>query len=371
MTRVLMVSDVHMSNNLPYSKYSDGMVTDRMIDQRALWARIHHTAKAHDVDAILVLGDLFDTSKVDPVTMYETVGCLVQTPRPLHILPGNHDAAATHGGRFASEAFGAMDHPMIHELGEEPLVIGAVRFWPVPFCLSGPAYERLKEIRERIAEGREPWEVVLMHHSIIGCTHVGWTCDTGLDPLIVCDGFDRVYTGHFHDAQKFGPDGRGRYLGAPMHLRFDDDGREAGFWIVEFGHDEVRETFIDGGAPRFHRASFEQDQHGKAVIRYNEKPKPGDYVRISVEATHARYHAIKDAVQEYVDGLIAEGIHANYFHKPIYQHDRRLKRKHLAGGLETAILGYVDAPDVDTAGLDTAKLKEYGRWALGEARKAK
>ena len=197
--------------------------------------------------------------------------------------------------------------------------------------------------------------VLLMHNSVIGCLHIGWTCDHGLDAEDVTDGFDHTISGHFHNPQEFG--GSGRYLGAPMHHHFGDVGREAGFWIMQFNEDGSRdEYFVDGGAPRFHL--FEWPDTKEDVVR------EGDYVRVRVEATHAELAKIKPEVEEYVAELKSQDVHAHWYHKPVYHHITRIKQIDGVDSTLTpheAIAEYVEAVDVDTSGLDLKELKAVGR----------
>src|SRR5690606_29453075 len=127
-----------------------------------------------------------------------------------------------------------------------------LNFWPVEYSPMERAKDLIGACRER-AKKQSGSNVLLMHQSVLGCTHIGWICDDGLSPEEVCEGFDWVFTGHFHDPQNFGPNKKGLNLGAPMHHRFDDAGRKAGFWYVRFEEDgSAKRVFIDGGCPNFH-----------------------------------------------------------------------------------------------------------------------
>jgi DNA repair exonuclease SbcCD nuclease subunit len=49
-------------------------------------------ARGHDVDCILLAGDVFDHNSVDKATLARTRRVLDSAPCPIVILPGNHDA---------------------------------------------------------------------------------------------------------------------------------------------------------------------------------------------------------------------------------------------------------------------------------------
>ncbi len=336
----------------------------------ALWERVHQTAREYKPKAMYVLGDLFDKSLVDAVTLKCTVEALVASPVPVIVLPGNHEAVSTQGGRFTVEALGRMGNKRIRYVGsgDELLIDDWLRFWPIEYSTPDRALARINAIRESFATAaRLPVEVLLLHHSILGCKHLGWTCDDGMEADDVVEGFNYSLSGHFHDAQPFGTDGTGMYLGAPMHHRMDDEGRPAGYWIMDFNDDGTRgEAFIDGAAPHFHSASWK----GTAA-KTKHKATAGDYLRVVVEATHADWTSSKPAVAEYVERLKGEGIRATFKHRPIYHHDVRIASSTVGAkvSMDAMLSSYVDSADVDTSGMDVEMLKRIGRQALEEARR--
>lgn len=372
----LYISDIHMNNRLPHSKPGPSGVSDRLQDQLDLWKRVGRSAEEANVDAIFIVGDLFDKSLVDAVTLTETVAAIAALPGEKYILPGNHDAVNTRGGRFTVEAFGKMGNDSIHymETGERLTIPGHewIGFWPAEYSSQEVALDTITSMRAKAAaltKRDKRTEVLMLHHSILGCRHVGWTCDDGLDADVICQGFDWVVSGHFHDTQTFGPLDKGFYLGAPLHLRFDDADRPAGYWIVNYTNDggAVR-NFVDGGCPRFHELEWP-----------NVKPKKGwavgDYVRINVTATAADWTALKDEVTAVITKLNVEhGFKATHKHKPLYHHTHRITSRSTSGSAtltpEDMMEGYLDAPEVDKGDLDRALLARIGREAL-EAAKAK
>lgn len=364
MYKALFIGDIHMSNKLPYALPSQCDRTDRLDDQLRLWEHVHKVAKAEEVDATFVLGDLLDKSLVDAVTLTHTVEALVKSPVHTYILPGNHDANSLRGGRFTVEAFGAMGRDHIEVIGGgylEPR--DWLRFWPIAFKPLSETREDLKAIRVKMdhqdLDGRT--NVLLFHNSILGAKHLGWVCDDGLAAAEVCEGFDWVLSGHFHDHQEFG-DGVGMYLSAPMHHHFGDVGRDAGFWVIEFHKDGSRDDkFIPSRMPRFHKV---------LGFRLPLRTHKGDYIRFEIEATHADWAKLKLQAVELTERLRADGYHADYKHKPIYHHEARLVPQEEAATLsmEDAVTKYVEMAGVVTGGLDQNKLRDIGREALRAVR---
>lgn len=355
-------------------------VTDRLQDQIGLWKRVHQSAREHGSKDIFILGDLFDKSLVDAITLTATVRALAEASDLTHwILPGNHDAVNTRGGRFTVEAFGEMGNERIRYLktgerygfGKD----GWCGFWPLEYgdqdrsraALEGIRAEVMKREGDPSGSGRSR-ENLLLHHSIVGCKFADWVCDDGLEAEEVCAGFDWVYSGHFHDTQTFGVKKRGMYLGAPMHHRFEDAGRPAGFWnMIWDGHGGCEKEFVDGGCPRF----FEMDGFPSPLPARALK---GDYLRFNVEATSAAWEELKCDVRNVVEELNKAGYRASFKHKPVYHHARRVVATEgkKTGGMtvEAMMAAYVESPDVDTSGLDLMRLRRIGREAL-EAAKAK
>ena len=355
--RSLHISDIHMSNSLPHAKQVDGRgVTDRLADQLGLWDRVFRVAQRARCERIFVQGDLFDHSRTDAITLTETVRKLSKAPVPLSIVAGNHDGVNTRGERFTVEAFSEVERCGYMQTGEPLCPRDWLTFWPLEFS----PLERTREALGMMKLKRGATNVLLMHNSVVGCTHGGWTCEEGhgLDARDLTARFDHVLSGHFHDPQKFGRNGR--YLGAPMHHRFDDVGRPAGFWVMQWNSDGTRkEVFVDGGCPRFHTVDLE-DRGSKLATR------PGDYVRVIVRCTHAKLVKRQVAADRYVEELTSQGLRAKWAHDPVYHHVARLADKAASGAVtiptpRKMVSSYVDAVEVDTSELDAKALKRLGR----------
>lgn len=356
--RSLHISDIHMSNSLPHARQTNARgVTDRLADQLKLWRRVYNIAERARCEAIFVQGDLFDHSRTDAITLAETCHIVAESPLPIYIVPGNHDGVNTRGERFTVEAMSVIECVNYMRTGEPFCPREWLTFWPLEFS----PLERTREALRAMKLKRDVTNVLLMHNSIVGCTHCGWTCEEGqgLEARELTDHFDHVLSGHFHDPQPFGRNGR--YLGAPMHHRFDDIGRPAGFWVMQWHRSGARkEVFVDGGCPRFHTLAY-ADKAARSAFR----ARTGDYVRVVLRCTHAKLVKRQVAAQRYVDELVARGLRAHWVHDPVYHHVARMRDE---DGTPSAVLaprkmvsGYVDAVEVDTNDLDTKALKQLGR----------
>lgn len=348
--RALVTADLHASNRLPYAKPIGDGVTDRLQDLVELIGRINDTAKEHRVDASFILGDTFDRSLVDAVTLTHTAKALSSTPVPLYIMAGNHDANSIRGGRFTVEAFGAIEHARLNYLSEVLSPRSWLNFIPIPFMTVSEAERKIKAAKK--ARDKKATNVLLFHNSVLGCDHLEWTCDDGLEAKLLTTGFNYALGGHFHEHQVFGKKENGMYVGAPMHHNFGDRGRPAGFWIIDFYEDgEADFDFIEGHAPKFHVVK---------ELKRDEDWQKGDYVRVEIEATHADWTRKKMEVKTFCDGL--DGIRASYKHKPIYHHKKRLSSVKTDEGvtLDKALGEYVEGAGTVTGRLNVKRLKRLG-----------
>lgn len=230
----------------------------------------------------------------------------------MYILPGNHDSTSVRGGRFATEAFGAMGLDHIHALDSGVAFRPRpwLTFWPVAYGLPEPSLAYVAQMREKCQ--KDVNNVLLAHHSITGCQHFGWTCPDGLDGVELCQGFNAVLTGHFHEHQRFGAELQGMYLGAPMHHRYDDVGRKAGYWVIKFKEDGSAPLakMVDPGLPKFHMLKELDDDVPAAA-------KPGDFVRWRIAATTDDWTSLRPKVVQRVAQACEAGFRADFKHRHI------------------------------------------------------
>jgi hypothetical protein len=131
--------------------------------------------------------------------------------------------------------------------------------------------------------------------------------------------------------------------------------------LVEFDGRDLRTTFrAIESAPRFHVRRWDND-----LSTFNQKGlRPGDYLRIDVEATQPIWSAMQPAIESQVQRWSAFGLHVSPpKHLPIAQIETRLKGKG-APSFREAIERYVEF--ANTEGLDKARLLEIAATILSE-----
>ncbi len=375
--RALFLGDVHMSNKLPHARTGADGITDRLKDQIRMWEALWEYMQEHGIEHVWILGDLFDRALVDAATLTATVKALVRIASAggtVRIVPGNHDTDDSKASRFVVDALDSMGLDGMISYGGIVDGVGHVdgifpfadwlTLWPMPYAPIADNRDYLAKIAPEVA--KTPGSVLLMHNSIVGARHMGWSCDAGLDADEVCAGFDAVISGHFHTAQEFGS--CGRYLGAPMQFSFGDEGETRGFWDVTFRRSKSGPVEIDWDlvcveAPEFWTVTWEDLVKIGAGHYPLEHVREGDYVLIEVKVTAAEFEKLRRAVDMHVEDLEEQGFKVKVYHNVVYHHETRLEATD--GGAEIAgsdrlMAEYVEHVGI-TKGMDREALLAVGR----------
>lgn len=372
--RALFTADWQLCNSLPHSKprsldaelSAKPGLTDRFCDQLDVVAQIEVLAQKEKVDAVFFLGDLFEKSLLDAVTLTHGVGAVVNLSKvcPVYVLPGNHDAHGSAGVRFTPEVFDEIGADIKFLGGKEVLRPSGqvkVAFHPLPWRPPGEVMPRVEDLRAAAKKGET--NVLLLHNSVVGCRHQGWVCDDGVDAERLCVGWELVLAGHFHDPQRFGESVPGRYVGAPMQHDFRDaDSPDRGVWIYEFEKGgQFNGKFHELESPKFHIAKWELPH----LVECAEQADEGDYIRVVAEMTHSEWTAMSKEIEVRCKELADErNVRVLPLHKPVYHHEVRLDTD---GGVilpEEAVSKYLAIANTD--GLSDDKLKEIALGALRE-----
>jgi DNA repair exonuclease SbcCD nuclease subunit len=373
--KVIFLADIHMSNNLSYSKPTKNGMTDRFEDQLEFWKLIKSKCEELSIDAVFILGDLFDKALLDAVTLTHTVDAIVSLPCDVYILPGNHDSVSLDGGRFTVEAFSAMNKSNIKCLDENMVKINEyLRFYPVPFSSTEAAEKQIESYRKQLNDDNIGHDILLLHHSIIGCDHNDWTCDKGLLPDFVCEGFSYVLAGHFHRNQYFGTEDKGRYVGSPMQFDFGDEGITKSFRVYKFTPEKFYFTTHFPRCPEFYvrkidsKESLEKVDPGYGV-------RKGDFFRYEIKTTPEKWIEMKDEVEKKCKKINDEyGIKASWKYVPIRKFKKRINLENCdekVVRLEDYMEKYVDIFAKKNEGVSEKNITdilETGQFLLKEAR---
>ncbi len=253
--RILHTSDWHIGRSFHGASTLDAL-TDVL---GALIAQV----RAHEVDVVLVAGDVFDSAAPSAAAytlLGDTLAALHETGAAVIVTSGNHDSAARLGFQAGLLRAGVHVRTDPRRLAE-PVTMsdadGPVHFYGIPYLEPAIVRQHWPEgdaqgsplrtqaltmahvmdlVRADLAV-REGRSVVLAH-----CFAAGVEATAGLErevrqggldvvPLSVFDGADYVALGHIHGRQRLSE--RVRYAGAPLHYSFGEAHKERGSWLVE------------------------------------------------------------------------------------------------------------------------------------------
>lgn len=259
--RIIHTSDWHLGQNF-YSK-------SRAAEHDAFLTWLLATAEEHQVDAIIVAGDIFDTGSPPSyarelynqfVVQLQSTGC------HLVVLAGNHDSVATLNE--SKDILAWLKTTVVASAGSPPFFLplrdgspGAV-FCPVPFLrprdivtsqagLSGQ--EKQQHLLGAITDyyqqqydaacamrGDKPLPIIASGH----LTTVGASKSNAVREIYIgtLDAFpaqnfppaDYIALGHIHRPQKIGGQEHIRYCGSPIALSFDETGKGKYVNLVTF-----------------------------------------------------------------------------------------------------------------------------------------
>ncbi|WP_405844161.1 exonuclease SbcCD subunit D [Streptomyces platensis] len=245
--------------------------------QRAFLDHLVETARAREIDAVLVAGDVYDRA-VPPLAAVElfddALHRLAGLGVPTVMISGNHDSA-----RRLGVGSGLMERAGMHLRTDPadcgtPVVLadahGPVALYGLPYLepamvrdtlgarradhaeVLGAAMERVRaDLAGRPAGTRS---VVLAHAFVTG----GAVSDSERDitvggvasvPVGVFDGVDYVALGHLHGCQTLTE--RVRYSGSPLAYSFSEAEHRKSSWIVDLDADgTVHAERVDCPVPR-------------------------------------------------------------------------------------------------------------------------
>ena len=266
--RVLHTSDWHLGQHF--------MGKTRQAEHQAFCAWLLAQVRAHEVDVLLIAGDVFDTGAPPSYAReqyYRLVVELRDAGCALVVLGGNHDSPAMLGeSRSLLAQLGTRVVPGVGlDLAEQVLVLNARAGQPgailcaIPFIrprdimasLAGQsAQEKQQSLQQAIAEHyRALHELALSKREELGqalpiiatghLTTVGASASESVREIYVgsLEAFptsafppaDYIALGHIHRPQKVGGLEHIRYCGSPIALSFDEARQQKEVLLLEFG----------------------------------------------------------------------------------------------------------------------------------------
>lgn len=156
-------------------------------------------AHEHEVDGVLVVGDLFDHARVTAGTVHAVYDVLERLPGPCVVMVGNHDV---HDDRSIYHRHGEVaDRSGVHLVDEhDGLVLrlfdDALHLWGKAMHEHSPAYRPLGSVADRPTDA--PWYLVMGHGHYVDDPAESHRSSLITPRDIAATGADYVALGHWH-----------------------------------------------------------------------------------------------------------------------------------------------------------------------------
>jgi DNA repair exonuclease SbcCD nuclease subunit len=192
--RIVHTSDVHLETDT-FGAHPRGIeLRDRV---RAAFAHVIEIANQRGADLLLIVGDLFDSSRVSEEGLAFALGTIARAQMPVVMIPGNHDA---HDER---SIYAPLPSSMLPEnlhliLEPEGRIIHfpelATRLWGRALVEHTPDYRPLAGVPE---PHPELWNIALAHGFFMEDGDVMRSSPITAEE-IAASGYDYIALGHVH-----------------------------------------------------------------------------------------------------------------------------------------------------------------------------
>lgn len=251
--KFLHLSDLHLGRRL--------CEVDLYEDQRHILNQCLAMAKEHQVDGVLVAGDVYDRSvpTVGAVALLdEFLTGLCRAKIPVYLISGNHDSAdrlgfgsqllKAGGVHLAAVFSGGLEHYVLED------AFGPVHLWALPFirpsqvraALPEETIESYTDAVAALIRAAGPdfsaRNLIMAHQFVTSGGRSPETCDSEtlnlgtLDNVdaAVFEGFDYVALGHIHGPQQVGAE-HIRYCSSPLAYSVSEVRHRKAAVLVELG----------------------------------------------------------------------------------------------------------------------------------------
>jgi len=251
--RLLHTGDLHIGKRLHEVSLLE--------DQQFILQEIRRLARAHQVDALVIAGDVYDKT-LPPAEAVSVLDAFFtdmwRDGIPVLLVSGNHDSPErlgfasrllTHGGLHIATELKADPQPWSFSDGKS-----RVQIWPLPFVRPASAraalgdesllsYEQaVRAMLARMQQDADCCQVLLAHQFVVSGSTEPERCDSeqlsigGVDQVDVSafSSFDYVALGHLHGPQQVGRP-TVRYSGSPLQYSFSELNHHKSAVLVELG----------------------------------------------------------------------------------------------------------------------------------------
>lgn len=235
--------------------------------------------KEHGVEAVIHMGDAFDSRKSIDYQSLEWAKRVVFEPLrnyDVHMIIGNHDCYYKNTNNVNSPSLLLKDYPNVKSYSSPQTInVGGLDIMLVPWICS-ENYEQtlnhIKKTKANVAMGHLELQGFRVNRNLIMEEH-------GIDPNIFGK-FERVFSGHYHTRSN---NGKIFYLGNPYEMYWTDVNDTRGFHI--FDTETLTHTPINNPYKLFYNIYYEDTPYQlfdateyenkivKVIVRKKSKPK--------------------------------------------------------------------------------------------------
>ena len=263
--KLLHLADLHIGKRV----YEYSMLEE----QKSALLQAFQMAKEHEVDAVLIAGDVYDKNipTIEGVKLFDTFLTALKAKNiPTFIISGNHDSAerlsfGRHlfenskiylSGTYEEEIFkktltdefGDVDIYLLPFLKPQQIEVAEGEEKPKDYT------EAIKLVLNRLAINKNNRNVLLAHQFVGGGSADPSRTDSetqsvgGVDMVDyrVFDDFDYVALGHLHGAQHVGRE-EVRYAGSPVKYSFSEARQEKSATLINLGKKQPETTTESNG----------------------------------------------------------------------------------------------------------------------------
>ena len=274
--RLVHAADLHLDS--AFVALPEEAAEKRRQGQRELFSRLVRKAETLGADALLLVGDVFESDNVSPETARDFCRALSGFGKPVFICTGNHDyyIAGSVWDRmslpenvtlFNNEGFRCVELPELNS-----------RFWGAGFskAFCPPLLKDFTPPEKKDGV----YDIMLLH----GDLSAGGADYCPITPVELSKtGMDYVALGHIHERSPLQFAGKTAYAypGCPEGRGYDELG-EKGFLVVDLTLDKVRCEFVPLGGVRYEIRTLDvsniapDEAVEQAIIDLSDK----DYCRI-------------------------------------------------------------------------------------------
>lgn len=253
LTLALVVLTAGEEPPLRFAHLSDPHLGQPLNNQRLsqVWQKMSQDRDLASLAFIVITGDILADCLEDPPRRETALALLAQAPRPLRLVPGNHDLEVGTLSRTRAlweKDFGPLVRAEMHQ------GVRCAFFWSGPWVAGWPAagYDPGSALDQELARLPGPAPTLVFHHFPVGQdawggkVHSGWSAANRTTFLGVLARHQTaaVFCGHFHRDELGDLDGIPEYCGPPIVGYW---GRQISWRICTFarGRLSYRTVFVD------------------------------------------------------------------------------------------------------------------------------